>query len=208
MLHTEMINYGLVTLYLLYYDNFIVEEHINDLLPDELESLKLLKHPSRRREYIATRVLRTLHFGKTPILYSEIGAPSIEKEGFISISHNNLVAGIAYCNSFQVGLDIEPIHEKVMRVKHKFLGENEKKQNDTSSIEEMIKIWSGKETLYKLASRKKIIFKENLFLTPINKRIWNGEIVFQNSKKEVELTIDKRNDFVISINTSPIHEVY
>lgn len=207
MLHTETINYGPVTLYLLYYDDFFVEHHFNDLLPEELKILDLLKHPSRKREFVATRVLRTLHFGKTPILYSKIGAPSIEKEGFISISHNNLVTGIAYCNSFQVGLDIEPIHEKVMRVKHKFLGKNETELTDTSSIEEMIKIWSGKEALYKLAARKKIIFSDNLFLTPVNKRNWKGEIIFPNSNKEVELTIDRKDDFVISINASPVHEI-
>lgn len=208
MLHTETINYGQVTLFVLYYDNFIVDQHLNDLLPEELQYLNRLKHPSRRREFVATRVLRTLYFGKTPIFYSQIGAPFLEKEGFISISHNKQVAGIAFSNSFHVGLDIELIHEKVMRVKHKFLGKNEIKYTDTSSVEEMIKIWSGKEALYKLAARKKIIFKDNLFLTPLNKHNWKGEIIFTNSKKEVKLTIDKKDQLVISINASPVYEIY
>lgn len=207
MLHTEKLNYGPVTLYLLYYNNFVVDQHLHNLLPEELQHLQQLKHPARKQEFVATRVLRTLHFGKVPIHYSHIGAPSIKKEGFISISHNKHVAGIAYCNSFQVGLDIEPIHEKVLRVKHKFLGKKEKEMNDTSSVEEMIKIWSGKEALYKLASRKEIIFSDNLFLTPLDNQIWKGEIIFPNNKKEVELTIDKIDNLVISINTSPIHEI-
>ncbi len=207
MLQTETLNYGPVTIYLLYHDNFIADQYVDDLLPDELDQYHQFRHPFRKQEYMATRVLRTLHFGKKPILYSNIGAPSIQKEGFISISHNKLVSGIAFSNSFQIGLDIEPIHEKVMRVKNKFLGKNEKKTIDTSSIEEMIKVWSGKEALYKLASRKNIIFSENLFLTPIDKRNWKGEIIFPNSKKEVKLTIDKKDDFVISINSSPIYEI-
>ena len=207
MLQTETLNYGPVTLFLLYHDGFIADQYFDDLLPEELDRYHQFKHPLRKQEYIATRVLRTLHFGKIPIMYSNIGAPSIEKEGFISISHNKLVSGIAFSNSFQIGLDIEPIHEKVMRVKHKFLGKNEIKHTDTSSVEEMIKIWSGKEALYKLAARKKIIFRDNLFLTPLNKHNWKGEIIFPNSKKEVELTIDKKDNFIISINPSPIYEI-
>jgi len=207
MFHTENIKYGPVSVFLLYYDDFVTEEHLHNLLPEEHIKLETLKHPARRREYVATRVLRTMHFGNEPILYSTIGAPYVKGEGFISISHANHVVGMAYCKSFQVGLDLEPIHEKVMRVKGKFLSEEEKKLTDTSSVEEMIKVWSGKEALYKLAGRKKIIFSENLLLTRVNELIWKGKIYFPNNKKEVLLTIDTKNDFVISINASPVYEV-
>ena len=207
MFHTENIKYGPVSVFLLYYDEFVTEEHLHNLLPEEHIKLEKLSHPARRREYVATRVLRTMHFGNEPILYSDIGAPYVEGEGFISISHANHVVGMAYCKSFQVGLDLEPIHEKVMRVKHKFLSTEEKQLTDTSSVEEMIKVWSGKEALYKLAGRKEIIFAESLLLTRINELHWKGRIYFPNNKKEVELTIDTKSDFVISINASPVYEV-
>lgn len=207
MFHTEKINYGPVSVFLLYYDDFVTEEHLHNLLPEEHLKLAKLKHPARRREYVATRVLRTMHFGNEPILYSEIGAPYVDGEGFISISHANHVVGMAYCKTFQVGLDLEPINEKVMRVKHKFLSDEEKKLTDTSSVEEMIKVWSGKEALYKLAGRKKIIFAENILLTRIDELTWKGRIYFPNNKKEVILTLDTKNDFVISINASPVYEV-
>ena len=207
MFHTEKIIYGPVSVFLLYYDDFVTEEHLHNLLPLEHKKLETLNHTARRREYVATRVLRTIHFGNEPILYSEIGAPYVEGEGFISISHANHVVGMAYCKSFQVGLDLEPINEKVMRVKHKFLSVEEKEMTDTSSVEEMIKVWSGKEALYKLAGRKEIIFAESLLLTRIDELKWKGRIYFHNKKKEVELTLDIKNDFVISINASPVYEV-
>src|SRR5690554_444837 len=207
MFHTEKIKYGPVSVFLLYYEDFVTEEHLHNLLPEEHKKLETLNHPARRREYVATRVLRTMHFGNEPILYSEIGAPYVEGEGFISISHANHVVGMAYCPSFEVGLDLEPIHEKVMRVKHKFLSPEEKRFTDTSSVEEMIKVWSGKEALYKLAGRKEIIFAENLLLTPLDGLKWKGRIYFPNNKKEVEMTIDKKQDFVISINATPVYEV-
>lgn len=207
MFHTENIQYGSVSVYLLYYDNFVTEEHLHNLLPKEQQRLADFKHPKRRREYVATRILRTFHFGNEPILYSEIGAPYVEGEGFISISHANHVVGMAYCPSFQVGLDLEPIHEKVMRVKHKFLSPEEQRSTDTSSVEEMIKVWSGKEALYKLAGRKEIIFAENLLLHRIDSLKWKGRIYFPDTKKEVEMTIETKHDFVISINASPVYEV-
>ena len=207
MFHTENIKYGPVSVFLLYYENFITKEHLHNLLPEEHITLEKLKHPSRKREYVATRILRTMHFGNEPILYSDIGAPYVEGEGFISISHANHVVGLAYCKSFQVGLDLEPIREKVMRVKHKFLSSEEKQQTNINSIEEMIKVWSGKEALYKLARRKQIIFSENLLLTKINELKWKGQIVFPEQKKEVDLIIDSRNGFIISINTTPVYEI-
>lgn len=207
MFHTESIKYGPVTVFLLYYDDFVTEEHLHNLLPNEQVKLQSLNHPSRRREFVATRVLRTIHFGNEPILYSKIGAPHVEGEGFISISHANHVVGMAYCQSFHVGLDLEPIHEKVMKVKHKFLSDEEKILTDTDSVEEMIKVWSGKEALYKLAGRKEIVFAENLLLTKIDELHWKGRIYFPNNKKEVELTIDRKDNFVISINASPVYEV-
>jgi len=207
MIQTEELNYGDVSVFLLVYDAFVIEEQLHHLLPSEIERLETINHPSRKREFVATRVLRSLHFGAVPILYTEIGAPYIDEKGFISISHADCVVGLAYCRNFQVGLDLEPIREKVMRVKHKFLSEDEKLNMDTSSVEEMIKVWSGKEALYKLAGRKKIIFSDSLLLTKRDESNWLGRIVFDYSKKAVELRIDKKDNFVISINTSPIYEI-
>ncbi|RFC55790.1 4'-phosphopantetheinyl transferase family protein [Brumimicrobium aurantiacum] len=207
MFHTENLVYGPVSVFLLYYDDFVTEEHLHNLLPEEHQRLKSFNHKGRQREYVATRVLRTMHFGNEPILYSEIGAPYIEGEGFISISHANHVVGMAYCADFQIGLDLEPIREKVMRVKHKFLSETEKCAYDTSSVEEMIKIWSGKEALYKLAGRKRIIFADNLLLTRKDDLRWKGLITFPEMKKEVELILQTKNDFVISINATPVYEI-
>lgn len=208
MIRTEKIKNGPVSIYLLYYDNFIAKDYFHFLLPDERAKAQSIKHPLRKREFVATRVLRTLKLGQRPVLYNEIGAPYMENEGFISISHARCAVGLAHCNSFRVGLDLEEIDEKVMRVKHKFLSEEEKKATNTSSVEEMIKVWSGKETLYKLAERKQIIFAENLLLTPISDTDWKGKIYFPENKKEVDLKIYKKNNFVISYNTAPAYEIY
>ena len=207
MFHTETKKYGPVDVHLLYYENFVTSEHEHNLLPGEFKRLQQLKHPARRREFVATRVLRTLVFGNDPIHYSVLGAPYIEGEGFISISHAPHVVGLATCTDFPVGLDLEPIRSKVLRVKHKFLSANESASLDTESVVEMIKVWSGKEALYKLAGRKAIIFKESLLLTKINAEHWDGRICFPESKRNVTMNIEQSNDFVISVNRgAPCYE--
>ncbi|MEX1191703.1 MAG: 4'-phosphopantetheinyl transferase superfamily protein [Brumimicrobium sp.] len=206
MFHTETITYGPVDVHLLYYEHFEMNEHLHNLLPKEHLRLPQYGHPLRRREFIATRVLRTMVFGNEPILYSPIGAPYIEEEGFISISHAHQVVGLAFCKSFPIGLDLEPIRPKVLRVTSKFLSPEEQSKLNTSDVLEMIKVWSGKEALYKLAGRKGIIFSKELLLEKRDNLLWNGKIEFSDLKKHVELTIDVKNDFVISINASPIYE--
>lgn len=206
MFHTETIKYGPVEVHLLYYEKFEMEQHLHNLLPKEHLRTKQFGHELRKREYVATRVLRTMIFGNEPILYSPIGAPYIEEEGFISISHAHQVVGLAFCKDFPIGLDLEPIRSKVLRVSSKFLSENEKKELDTENVTEMIKVWSGKEALYKLAGRKGIIFAKELLLKKKNELLWEGEINFPDLRKHVELTIDKRHDFVISINASPVYD--
>lgn len=200
MFHSEKLTFGAVDVYLLYYENFQEDEHLHNLLPDERGRLTQYHHPNRRREFIATRVLRSMVFGNEPILYSDIGAPCIKGEGYISISHATQVVGLAFSRFFPVGLDLEPIRDKVLRVSHKFLSATETEKLDANDVTEMIKTWSGKEALYKLAGRKGIHFAEELTLTKISEEEWVGEINCGNVRKKVNLSITRRHDFVVSVN--------
>ena len=206
MFHTETRKYGPVEVHLLYYENFFMEEHLHNLLDEEQKRLQKLNHPSRKREFVATRVLRSMVFGNEPILYNEIGAPYIDGEGYISISHAPHVVGLAFCKLFQIGLDLEPIRSKAMNVSDKFLSEHEKSLLKTSSEIEMTKVWSGKEALYKLAGRKGIIFAESLLLEKFDEEEWEGKIQFPGILKFVPMHIVKINDFVLSVNSNPVYE--
>lgn len=183
-----------------------MEEHYHNLMGAEYERLKTLSHPARKREYVATRVLRTMVFGNENILYNDVGAPFIEGEGFISISHAPHVVGLAFCKQFQVGLDLEPIREKALIVKDKFLSSDESRLLKTNSALEMTKVWSGKEALYKLAGRKGIIFSENLHLIKRKEEEWEGKIQFVDRVKFVPMHIVKVNDFILSVNSNRVYE--
>ena len=200
MFKFEKIDVNDVELHLMFYEEFDINDHLHNLLPHEKERLSTFSNTNRRREYVATRVLRTTQFGNDEILYNSIGAPYIENEGYISISHSTNVVGLAFCKHHAIGLDLEPIREKVHRVKHKFLSDKEKSSLDLNSTEEMIKVWSAKEALYKLAGRKKILFAKELHLHKIDNENWIGNIINPSFTRRVEMKILTHGNFVISIN--------
>lgn len=206
MFHSEKIAFDHVEVHVLYYSDFDESEHLHNLLPDERKRLQTFRHPSRRREYIATRVLRSMVFGNVPISYNEWGAPMIEEEGYISISHANNVVGLAYNRWFQVGLDLEPIREKARLVCKKFLSVSERQLLNMEDALEMTKVWSGKEALYKLANRKQLIFSTELLLQKSSEELWKGQIVSREVIKFVDLMIVEHQDFVISVNIQPVKD--
>jgi phosphopantetheinyl transferase len=133
-----------------------------------------------------------------------VGAPYIEDEGFISISHAKNLVGIAINSFYQIGLDLELIQDKAFTVQSKFLNESEISIFDTSNHHTMTACWSAKETLYKLAGRKKIDFKKDLQLYNKEENLWIGKIIHPETIFSVNLRITEYNNYIITFNSSPI----
>lgn len=191
-------------IHLLRFEPFNPMDFIDHLTPEETERFFSFKHLNRQQEFVATRVLRHQLIGFSHIHYNEHGAPYIEDEGFISISHAPGIVGLAICRDFQIGLDIEPLRPKALLLKDKFLSEEEKYLFDTESELEMTKVWSAKEALYKLAGRKQLIFKTDLLLSKLSDELWEGRIINPNAHLKIELNIFVKDEFVITVNDSPI----
>ena len=194
-------------IHLLHYESFQSTDYLDQLTDGEKEYYFTFQHEHRRQEFVATRVLRHRIFGFEHIHYNELGAPYIKGEGFISISHTKGTIGIGFCKNFQIGLDLERISSKAVRIAPKFLNEKEKYWLDIHSEEMMTKAWSAKETLYKIAGRKKIDFKKELHLLPSRKNFCIGSIIHDENIQSAEIHTFVQNNLVISINESPLtHE--
>lgn len=128
-------------------------------------------HPRRQKEWLASRVLVYSLLQQftpdIPVLHrNEHGRPVFEQAPFhVSISHSPELAAVILSDKYEVGIDVELLSPKALRVANKFLSEDEK--NYTCGEEEKTCLyWSAKETLYKMYSKRKLIFKENLLLQP------------------------------------------
>ena len=200
-LRREDFEFNGVKVYTMSYMDFNPLDYLNDLTPLEIERFYTFKHIQRKREFVATRVLRHQIFGFEHIHYDEVGAPYINQEGYISISHTKNLVGLALCKKFKIGFDLERIQNKITNIKHKFISERELNHFENSPLE-LTKAWSAKETLYKLSGKKGLNFRTNIELEKVTKDNWNGTIKLGSSEKSTKIKIEVINNTVLSLNIS------
>ena len=195
-----------VNIHLLHYEAFDPNDFLDHLTEQETERYFTFSHAKRKMEFVATRILRHRIFGFTHIHYTALGAPYIMGEGFISISHAKGVVGIAFSKDFPVGLDLEKIDARLLKLSPKFLSVEETESLDISSALEMTKVWSGKEALYKIEGHKGIHFSKELHLSPIAKNRWKGRIHSGDKILHTEISIFTLDDVVVSVNINALKE--
>lgn len=196
-----------VSVHLLHYQSFDPIDYLDQLTELEKERYFEFQGEARKQEFVATRILRHALFGFKHIHYNEHGAPYIEDEGYISISHTKGVVAIAVSKSITVGVDLELIGNRAKSILKKFLSERELNMLDTTSDVETTIAWSAKEVLYKLAGRKQIDFKKDLSIDKLTAEKWQGTISNSGVLVHVELAIFVCGELIVSVNSSPIiHE--
>ena len=77
----------------------------------------------RKKEWLASRLLLNKINPNYSISYNKFGAPELNNECNISISHSKELVAISISKQ-QVGLDIEEISDKALRVSSKFISKN------------------------------------------------------------------------------------
>lgn len=86
----------------------------------------------------------------------------------ISLSHSGEWAAAIVCSSGRAGIDIEIVRDKARRLASMFLSDDEMAAAaalpEASATQRYSLLWSAKETLYKLAARPGLIFREQLLL--------------------------------------------
>lgn len=195
-------------IYLLeFLDSFNPENYLEHLSEIEKKRFFAFSNDKRKKEFVATRILKHHVFPEQKIEYHLHGAPFILDSDHISISHAQNLVGIATNSDFQVGFDIEEIHPKVLKIYSKFLNEKEQKIFDLNDVEELISCWSYKETLYKLAGRKEIDFKKDLLLLSKENDFVEAKIC--NPSEQIFVNLHKINfrNYVITINSKALTHV-
>jgi hypothetical protein len=136
------------------------EEQLKGQLPENvLKTIvyKNYKSSSRRIEVMATYAL-LLSFLKIPsvvVHHKSNGQPLLD--GFyISISHTNGYACVLLSTQNMVAIDIEYHSDRIARIRSKFLRNDEA----FNSIDQLLVVWSAKETLYKYFSADDLMFDE------------------------------------------------
>jgi len=130
----------------------------------EKEIIELNKVPSlkRQNEYTGIRQLRNELLPKKQIIYNSSGKPSLMNDPTkLSISHsaNSICMAVS---DFPLGIDIEKKDNRILKVKTKFVNDDEKKMYAFDSVDDLTILWTIKECIYKLYDIKGLNFKNDI----------------------------------------------
>ena len=131
---------------------FDEKESLDPHLLLEKENFEKVKdyHPIKLKELLLVRKILKSILPDHQILYKD-REPFLQPADYeISVTHSFPYAALAISKE-KIGIDIEPFNDKIKRIKHKFIYEEEtqfiEKEKETAYL---TVIWSLKESLYKI----------------------------------------------------------
>lgn len=180
-------------------------EELRAMLPSFLQSSEIkATHPKRLQEWLASRVLLyqllpTFTHEPLELQRNEHGKPYFAGDKIhVSITHSPSLAAVLLSDKFEVGIDIELISEKALRVAKRFLSEDEIQQTGSDALNTCL-YWSAKETLYKIYSRKQLVLKDEISLWPsLESKMLKGQVKKDNFNKLYQIHYDTFSEHVLT----------
>ena len=164
---------------------------------------KEVTHPYKRLQHLAGRYLLPALFEDFPlksILIADTRKPYLEDEQYhFSISHCGNYAAAGVSRSKRIGIDIELVTPRILRIAGKFLNEYEveylKEWQHLSTIylELVTLLWSSKEAIFKWYGNGGVDFRNHIHLT--------GTIIYQPDEW-IELTFVFDKEESVQLNVS------
>lgn len=134
------------------------------LTNEEKEKFRDIKLIRNKKQWLASRYILRQHINTNGRLqYNENGKPFCNLFSDISISHSGNLITLITSKKEKVGIDIETIGNKVVRIGDKFLHPEEKASFSKENSQLMHHIyWGAKEAIYKMMNVKGVEFKSQI----------------------------------------------
>ena len=190
-----------------------IKESVHELLPllvlnkSEQATLKQYTHVEKKKEWCAARLLVKALLSDAGLKYQgmkkdENGKPVLEHiSAEISISHSfPYVAAIMHPTA-PVGIDLEQPKEKLKSIAPRFLNDNELNLAK-DDLQKLCIMWCAKETLYKIYSKRGLVFREDLRIIPEGAYPWNSlkGIIFNSNDLTYHLRVSHGDDYYLVHN--------
>jgi len=152
-----------------------------DYSSDELREINN-KHENHRLQLLASRAVlydMALTDSGYKIVKDSQGKPHVVNiQGDISFTHSHSHAAAIYSKTRLVGIDIQIGTDKINRIARKFVSEKEFEYISIhdNTIDYHHVLWGAKESLYKAYGRRKVEFRDNLFVDPFVYQSQGGRI--------------------------------
>lgn len=134
-----------------------------------------LKNSQKRLEWLAGRVatrevMRSLNIPFHGIAKDEFGKPFPKMSDLhLSLSHSFPYAAALLDKNSPVGIDLEQPKEKLLRIAERIHHADELRDLGTDLVKHCI-YWCAKESMIKMHGRKDLIFAENMFIQPFQRK--------------------------------------
>ena len=151
-----------------------------------------LKSDKRKKEFLTSRILLNYFNKDLKISYSKNGSPNLSNHQYISISHSGDLVCIIISDK-KIGIDIEKISNKSLRMKEKFINSHHTKLNKEKSTI----IWCIKEAVFKFHKIGNIDFKKDIFVPEFILEE-SGEMDISFKKNTLKSYYFKVEDFYLS----------
>ena len=151
------------------------ENTLNDEIGKNETISETLRNKQKRLEWLAGRVttkaiMDALKLPFHGIVKNEHGKPFLNGYDFqLSLSHSFPYVAVLLDFHHAVGIDLEQPKEKLLKIAHRVHHEAELKDLGTDIVKHCI-YWCAKESLIKLYGKKDLIFAENMFIEPFERR--------------------------------------
>lgn len=166
------------------------------------KNLSAITSRKRQLEWLSTRVvLQILTNDNKTVKHTSQGQPYLSDNSYqISISHSKDYAVVLLHKHKRVGVDIENISNRVLRIEDRFVSEDEYIDSNNRVLH-LILHWCAKETLYKVMDSTEIIFKEHLRISPFEideKGIIEASELFTSKKERFAIYYEVHKEFVLT----------
>lgn len=150
-----------------------------------------IHHWHKRLQHLAGRLLLKEMYPGFPLSLIKIAdtkKPYLEDEPFhFSISHCGNFAAVVVSTSHRVGVDVELLSQKIERLQHKFMNDEELPalylQCTMPVMQSLTLYWSVKESVFKWWSIGEVDFKKDIVIKSIKGNPQQGIVHCQFKKK-------------------------
>jgi phosphopantetheinyl transferase len=146
-------------------------EETEDFFKGNVPQHRDVTHPHKRLQHLAGRFLLQYLFPDFPydlIQVADTRKPFLPEEQYhFSISHCGDYAAAIVSRENRVGIDIEVPTDKVIRIKDKFINEEEKTNLHPDTPLLITLLWSAKESVFKWYGDGGVDFRQHIHLKSI-----------------------------------------
>ena len=165
------------------------------------QKFEKIKSTHQRKQFLAVHmILKSMQIDQNSLSYNQNGKPTLNNGQYISISHSHDYCGVATGES-KLGLDIEKLRPKIFNISSKFLSDREVSLIKKLNIENLTKVWTIKESVFKAFGQTGLSFKDNITIVKTDNEFLNAIVAinFENKIENYSVDITTFSQYICSI---------